>query len=92
MFYLIYAVTLLVLAPFTAAGKGWGGFIFFFLFSMALPVVGPLLWAWLWARGKSPLHHRHSYSCSLPRDGVALRPGLKLLSFIFACSAVIFAL
>lgn len=60
MFYLIYAVTLLVLAPFTAVGKGWGGFIFFFLFSMALPVVGPLLWAWLWAPGDTAANLRYT--------------------------------
>lgn len=51
LFYFIYAILLLVLAPFVATGRGIAGFLFFLLLSMAIPFVGPILWAWLWSQG-----------------------------------------
>ncbi|MDT3387065.1 MAG: ubiquinol cytochrome C oxidoreductase [Bacteroidota bacterium] len=51
LFYIVYAILLLILAPFLTAGKGIGGFTLFFLASMAMPVVLPILWAWLWSTG-----------------------------------------
>ncbi len=52
LFYIIYAVLTLILAPFLTAEKGFAGFVVFFLLSMALPVVAPMLWAWLLTPGK----------------------------------------
>ncbi|EEX72363.1 hypothetical protein GCWU000325_00826 [Alloprevotella tannerae ATCC 51259] len=51
MFYFFYTVFLFILAPFVATGRGWGGFIFFILFSAAVPFVGPLIWVWIWSTG-----------------------------------------
>ena len=51
LFYITYAILLLILTPFIATGKGLAGFIFYFLLSMSLPVVGPMIWAWLWSPG-----------------------------------------
>lgn len=53
LFYIIYAGLLLVLAPFLTSGKGFAGFVFFFLVSMALPVVAPILWSWLLTPGNA---------------------------------------
>ena len=51
LFYIIYAILLLVIAPFIATGRGLAGFLFYFLLSMSIPAIGPILWAWLWSQG-----------------------------------------
>ncbi|WP_028897804.1 hypothetical protein [Prevotella sp. HUN102] len=51
LFYILYAVLLIVLAPFLTIGIGCMGFLFFFALSMGIPVIGPVLWAWLWSPG-----------------------------------------
>ena len=53
LFYGLYAVLLLILAPFLTVGRGFIGFLYFFFVSLAIPFIAPLLWAYLWAPGNT---------------------------------------
>jgi|GEM_PF-5227810 len=89
LFYITYAILLLILTPFIATGKGLAGFIFYFILSMSLPVVGPMIWAWLWSPGDRAQNLRITimlqHRCGLHRHGLAILRGVAFCPFSFNC-------
>ena len=49
LFYLVYAVFLLLLCPRMVSGTGCTGFLLYFVVSIAVPFLGCIAWAYLFA-------------------------------------------